>query len=203
MKKVLKIVLSISGIAFCIWMCLTLWVESSGPVKKNEFGNASAAYTALVVYDPDPIYNFDQQICESFAKGLGNNKWKVIVATVAAAKKLNQQNIDLYILCANTYNWSPDWSLCRYVETSENMENKNVVAITVGAGSTGRSQRLFEEILYRKKANVIDSKTFWFMRSNDKTSLTESNINVAINMTRAWAKTIAGKMPNSSLSTNY
>jgi hypothetical protein len=38
--------------------------EKEGPYDKFNIGNLNAQ-KALILYDPDPFYNLDQQICES------------------------------------------------------------------------------------------------------------------------------------------
>ncbi|MEO6671150.1 MAG: hypothetical protein ABIN36_16830 [Ferruginibacter sp.] len=141
------------------------------------------------MYDPDPFYNLDQQICESVGQVFSENKWNVSVNTVAGI--LDKENsYDLYIFCANTYNWSPDPAITGLVKKIK-LENKNVVAITLGGGSTKRSQRKFENIFTDKKARLLGSRSFWLWKPNDKKRLKESNVKVAIEMARSWAGEIA------------
>lgn len=171
------------------WLILTILAERKGPARSLQLGMQRDNRKALIVYDPDPFYNLDQQICESVGQVFSENKWNVSVNTVAGILD-NENSYDLYIFCANTYNWSPDPAITRLVKKIK-LENKNVVAITLGGGSTKRSQRKFENIFTDKKARLLGSRSFWLWKPNDKKRLKESNVKVAIEMARSWAGEIA------------
>lgn len=181
------------AVAFLLlaWLILTLWIEQEGSKRNLELGATVNGKIVLVVYDPDPFYNFDQQLCEAFALTLVDQGWKVVVSTVSAAKELKNSQYNLYVLCANTYNWSPDWAIANYIKTTAPIEQRKVVAITVGAGSTGRSQREFETLIRSKGAILIDSRSFWLWRPNDEALLQESNVILALNLVQDWAEEIA------------
>jgi hypothetical protein len=193
MKKSLKILVFTLVLISISWTALTLWVEQEGAAKDVELGNSENGKTALIVYDPDPFYNLDQQVCEAFGQSLADNGWKVHVATVAAAKKLQTLPVNLYVFCANTYNWSPDWAIRDFIKSNTLINEKNVVAITLGAGTTGRSQRLLESYIKSKNGNLIASKSFYLWRPNDEVLTQESNVAFAINLTKQWADEIAKK----------
>lgn len=40
--------------------------------------------------------------------------------------------------------------------------NKQLVAITAGAGSTNNSHKIFEKLKKRNRTHLLDSKSFWF-----------------------------------------
>lgn len=103
---------------------------------------------------------------------------------------MKDASFQLYVFCANTYNWSPDWAVTRFIKKHAAITDKNVVAITLGTGTTGRSQKVFENIIKSRKGKLIDSKTFWFWRPNDQTRLKESNVVVAVDMARKWGNQI-------------
>jgi hypothetical protein len=109
---------------------------------------------------------------------------------------LNKQpsdSIDLYILCANTYNWSPDWSVGNFIK-NELPNKKDVVAITLGAGTTGRSKRILESLIKDKGGKLIDSRTFWLWRPNDESAIQESNVSLVISLTKQWAEDVNKKI---------
>ena len=87
-----------------IWTLLTMWAESPGPSRSWKLGNPAAKKRALIVYDPDPFYNLDEQVSRSFGQALADNGMQVTVASVRAVGKSPEQLIDLYVFCANTYN---------------------------------------------------------------------------------------------------
>ena len=98
-KKIIGNIILAIGI---VWLLLTLWVEAAGPEKSFTIGKKNATKNALVVFDPDPIYDLDEQVCKGFAEGLSQYNWLVTVASVAAAQQLEAE-YDLYLFCANTY----------------------------------------------------------------------------------------------------
>lgn len=196
MKKTRRILLVVVSLILILWLALTIWAEKTGTEKAMLVGTEGNKGTALIVYDPDPFYNLDEQLCESFASTMAANDWKVCIETVAAALKSTDTAYSLYVLCANTYNWSPDWAIQDFVKNTHGLENKNVVAITIGGGSTIRSQRIFEELIKSRKANLLDSKSFWLWKPNDENRMKEPNTKVANDMVKNWAGQIALKLNN-------
>lgn len=170
-----------------------MWVELKGPKILWQSGGAISAKTVLIVYDPDPIYNFDEQVCLSFAQGFVDRGIKVNVATVAATEDLKSQSFDAYVFCANTYNWHPDWALSKFIK-NQSLNNKPVIAITVGSGNTSLSQEALEEIIANSHGKILASRSFWLMKPNDKKRIKEANVNVAKSMVNAWATEIAGQI---------
>lgn len=186
MKKTIK--WGISLLFICL--ILTVWVEKEGPYDKWNMGNIYATKKALILYDPDPFYNLDQQVCESIASVLADNDYNVTIATVAAVNDIKTTDYQLYVFCANTYNWKPDWAITRAIEQQLTITDKNVIAVTVGAGSTEYSQKSFEKLIKAKKANLLDSKSFWIWKPNDETRTKESNVKVAVDISSLWVSKI-------------
>ncbi len=110
-----------------IWAILTLWAESTGKSETWQPRNSAFVKKALIVYDPDPFYNFDEQVCRSFSEGLNTGGIAATVATVAAANAIESQSFDLYIFCANTYNWRPDRAVSRFIKRHSLLKDKPVV----------------------------------------------------------------------------
>ncbi len=189
-SKTIK-VLIILGAMGLIWMALTFIAEKEGKGTIDTVGKSSAIQRALIVYDPDPFYNFDEQICTSFAKGLANQGWLVKITTVAATAHLETENFDLYIFCTNTYNWNPDRILSDHIKEHKFLKDKKVVAITLGSGSTQRSQRILERIIHKKEANLIGSNSYWLIRPNGTSNNNESNINSALDKVYTFGEEIA------------
>ncbi len=189
MKKPFRILLYTVVLSSVVWILLTLWVRRTSANKTWQLGNVAKGPLALIVFNPDPIYNLDEQISLAFGQGLAKHKFRVHVVTVAAAMNI-KEHPDLFVLCANTYNWRPDQSISNFVR-SHAFEKKNVIAITLGSGSTEASQRRFENLIKEKKANLIGSKSFWLMKPNDETRMNESNVKVATEMAYQWGEEIA------------
>ncbi|MBC8082339.1 MAG: hypothetical protein H7Z21_03950 [Hymenobacter sp.] len=191
MKKLLKTT-GIAALAMGAgWAALTLWAESAGPKRSWKLGNQAAKKRALIVYDADPFYNLDEQVCRSFGQALADNGMRVTVATVKAAGDSSGQPVDLYVFCANTYNWAPDWSVSDFIKTQVHLNGKSVVAITVGGGGTAAAQAGLEKLLLDQKARLLDSRPLWLLKPNDESRGQESNVAVAVSMAYAWGAEIA------------
>jgi hypothetical protein len=173
------------------WMAMTLWVEATGPAVWKEVGQRSAARQALLVFDPDPFYDLDDQVCHAFAEGLATDSIHSDIVTVAAADITRAASYDLYVFCANTYNWRPDDAVVGFIERCERLNGRPVFAITLGAGSTAASQRTLENLLLQKGARIVGSSAHWLWRPNDEGRLQESNVDVAVDQVRQEAMAIA------------
>ena len=191
MKKSLKI----TGIAVlaigAVWTALTVWAERTGPKRRWQLGSSTAKKRALIVYDPDPFYDLDEQVSRAFGQALADGGMRVTVATVAAVSDADNQAVDLYVFCANTYNFRPDWAVSDFIQKQENLAGKSVVAITLGSGTTGASQEALETLIHDKKANLLDSRSLWLFKPNDESLLLESNVAVTVSMAYAWGEEIA------------
>lgn len=177
-----------------VWILLTCWAESAGPKKSWELGNTASGKHTLIVYDPDPFYNLDEQVSRSYGQALADRGMHVRVATVKAAREFKDQPVDLYVFCANTYNWRPDWAVSNFIEKQVVLENKPVVAITLGSGSTEASRKALEKLILKRRGNLLDSHSLWLMKPNDESRLTESNPNVAVSMAYTWGEQMAKRI---------
>lgn len=191
MKIRSKKLIIIFSIILVIWTLLTLIVERKGAENITIIGEPTSEQKVLILYDPDPFYNLDEQIGRSFAESLAESGWLSKVITVSAASDLNNEQFNLYVFCANTYNWSPDWAISNFINNSTNLKGKKVIAITLGSGSTERSQRILEAQIKQKEAILLDSKVYWLMKPNDESRAKESNVEVAVDMAKTFGKQIA------------
>ena len=170
------------------WFILTMWVEAEGPKKSWKFGVLpSSNDQILIVYDPDPFYNLDEQVCRSFGQAMADSGLHGMVATVSAAKELKDRDFAVYVLCANTYNWQPDWSVTSFIKKEITIKAKPVIAITLGSGSTEWSQKSFEKTIIGNGGLLIDSKSLWLLRPNDELRMKETNAGVAKSIVYDWA----------------
>jgi hypothetical protein len=175
-----------------IWLLLSIWVEAEGPSYRTSYGSTTVAKKALIVYDADPLYNLDEQVCKAFAKTLEDSGWFVIVVTVPAAKLIKDEFL-FYVVCANTYNWAPDKAVQGFLKSKQIPAGSKIAAITLGSGSTAASKRKLDRLILKHKYNLIDSKTFWLLRPNDKSRMLEKNTDVAKDLIQKWA---AGLLKN-------
>lgn len=182
MKIFVKVLM---GIAL-VWGGLSIWVELPGSDIELRM-RPELDKRALIVYDPDPIYNLDWQVCKSFAEGLDREVWGIDLLSVSEALRQERQDYELYVFCTNTYNWDPDWVLRSFMENMEGLKGKSTVALTVGSGSTTRAKRIMEKVLVEKEAELLASEEFWLMRPNDEQRMEEPNSLVAADKARELA----------------
>jgi hypothetical protein len=199
MKNLLATAGSLLLMVVVVWGLLTLWVEAEGPAKSQTMGNPASDTKALIVYDPDPLYNLDEKVCKTFGKTLAAQGLRVKIATIAAFSGMSPNapalgHYDLYVFCANTYNWRPDWAVSDFIQSAP-IAQKPVVAITLGSGSTAAAQRTLEKIISDKEGQLISSRSFWLVRPNDETRLEGSNVAVCLEQVTHWASTLGDSLP--------
>jgi hypothetical protein len=200
--KIMKKLLKITGITVLviasIWTFVTVWAERVGPKRSWQLGSPTAKKRALIIYDPDLIYNLDEQVSRSFGQALADQGMQVTVASVAAASEAGNQPMDLYVFCANTYNFRPDWAVTDFIQKQTNLDGKSVVGITVGSGSTEDSQHALETLLRGKKANLLDSRSLWLFKPNDESRMQESNVAIAVSRAYSWGEEMAKRILTTS-----
>lgn len=172
-----------------IWTAATLITQYSGNGEVVETGSEYHTEKALIVYNPDPFYNLDFQICKSFANGLLSQNISSTICTTKNLKADDYHHYNLYVFCANTYNFAPDWEIVKAIKKLP-LKNENVVALTVGAGSTKRAKNKVEQLLKSKSANLLDSKAYWLLRPNDEDRTKENNVQVANDKANQFGKEI-------------
>jgi hypothetical protein len=192
--------LRISAItALCVaivWTLLTVWVMAPGKENVTIIGDRSDSVRVLVTYDPDPIYDLDEQVCRALAKGLAENHIGVVIATTESARKIDIRPFRSVVICANTYNWSPDRAVIQFVKDCGDLDSKDVIAITVGSGSTAKAREKFERELRLAGANIISSNEWWLMRPNDESRIKENNVEVAVDQAYHLGLTLSGQLRN-------
>ncbi|PKL79575.1 MAG: hypothetical protein CVV25_07430 [Ignavibacteriae bacterium HGW-Ignavibacteriae-4] len=184
MKKNIRRLIYTLSIVSIVWIGLTIWVQFSNSGDEIIIGETGGEPTVLITYNPDPIYNLDEQICIAFAKGLATNGIKSRIITTNTEPLTEEY--DIYVFCANTYNWAPDWGITSFIYNIPNLENKNCINITVGSGSTSRARTILAKSVQDRNANLMDSREFWLLKPNDENRIEESNIDVAVDMANQW-----------------
>lgn len=192
--KSLRLLLLIALGISVIWTDLTIWVEMPARQEVIRLGDPMDSLRVLMVYDPDPIYNLDEQVCRGLAKGLNENHIQVVLATPKAARALDMKIFTGIVVCANTYNWAPDKAVVDFVEESHAVYDKKVVAITVGSGSTAEAHEKLEHKLLANGADIVLSKEWWLMRPNDEARMEEKNVDVAVDQAYHAGLSIADSM---------
>jgi len=196
MKKFLKVTFFTMTAILTGWCVLTIVVERKGPKHSWSFGDSNSTEKVILIYDPDPFFNLDEQVCKEFGKVLSENGISARVVTVAAAGDITLSSFDTYVFCANTYNWGPDLAVSNYIKEQNSLHNKPVIAITLGGGSTKLSQERLEQLIINQGGKIIDSRSIWLLRPNDENNSEDSNIQVALSKTRTWATSIAEEIRN-------
>ena len=194
MTKRWKRIIKLIGLVLIIWTVLTLWVQYSGKEFLYEYKADQSEASALIVFNPDPLYNLDEQVCKSFAEGLQLNGISSTVATVKSAKEQVENDYDLYVFCVNTYNWTPDWRLTKFIKGHPKLDEAKVVALTVGAGATMRAQRKLEWHLSDQGADLMGSEMYWLLKPNDENRMQDENVKLASDKAHNFGKKVGEEL---------
>ncbi len=196
-KRRLRIVGWSVGIFMVIWGFLTLLAEQERHGGRWEFGSEPLAGRALIQYNPDLFYNLDHQVSRAFAEGLVEEGWRADVISTAELAGLDVEAYDLFVYCANTYNWAPDRQISQAIRSALHLKGKPAAAITLGSGSTARSKRLLEELILDQEALLIRSETYWLMKPNDESRPGVPNTQVAREKAREMGRECARDLRSS------
>jgi NAD(P)H-dependent FMN reductase len=175
------------------WVGLTIYVQRDGQDISVDIDGVEPSNKALVVFDPDPFYNLDQQLCKVFGETINQYQWQVNIRSVSMALNVQTFDYDLIVLCANTYNWAPDNSLVKWLKRI-NLNQKPVVLLTLGGGSTARAQGILEDLVSEQGAIILGSEEFWSWRPNDENRTELANNLVAQNLVKDFAKEMIKKL---------
>ena len=170
-----------------IWIVLTIWVELPGPARQWTFGEKESGTHVVIIFDPDPLYDLDEQVCLSLGRALAEKNIYVEIFTVAAANGISSR-IDGIIICANTYNWQPDWAIAGFIKDTPSIKHKKIFAITLGSGSTETAKLKLESLIKRQQGDLLESRSLWLMRPNDESKMAKSNVLVANEMAYHWGE---------------
>lgn len=190
----MRILIYIVGGILLFWVILTIITQYIGRADTFEVEENAQALRAALIYNPDPYYNLDEQVCNSFGEGL--QEAGIAYAVVPTQNFNTNVEFDLYLFCANTYNWAPDWGIQQLIRQLD-LTNKPVAAITVGAGSTQAAKRKLERLLNKQSAQLLGSETYWLLRPNDEHRPDEDNVFVAMDLAKSFGEKIGEQIkPN-------
>jgi len=184
-------VLWLVGILFMVfsWYLVGIWVNHYGKARIQNYEQVNPSQQAIILFNPDPIYNLDEQVGQAFAEGLWEKDWAVQLATVQSKHTIDPQLFDLIVFCANTYNFAPDQGTIDAI-SDFSIEGKPIVALTLGSGTTSRAHRILKNHIERAGGDIVAEKQLWLMRPNDESRLDESNIEVAKDIAKEMASHI-------------
>jgi hypothetical protein len=148
--------------------------------------NADGGSRALVLYHPDKLGAFTDDLSSAIADELAKHGFDVMLHTMTPAQPPDPRSFALVAVVSNTYYWAPDRPTRKLLEELR-FDGVMTIGLIGGAGSTDRAQRLFVESLRSAGAELYDVRAFWILRPNDETRLQEPNRGVAIDMARRFA----------------
>lgn len=193
MKTTMYIAAVAIGFILIAWLALTIYAQAEGKAKTVWLGEEDSDRRVLITYDPDPIYNLDEQVGLSIAETFSQKDWAVALKTVRATRDDKLSDYDLFVVIANTYNWAPDRSIKHFIQRCSELQDRPIAAMTLGSGSTTRAQRLLEQAILESGNKLIGSQKLWLLRPNDEERIKESNVEVARDMAGEWAKEVSLK----------
>jgi hypothetical protein len=195
LKKTWRMLALIIGVILFLWTVTTLWAQWSGASKVVQSSpEATVTKRICIYYNPDPIYNLDEQVCMHMMQTLSAECYVEVRTTQSG---VSSEDFDAFIFCANTYNFAPDWGVTGVMSRlKEKTRGKTVGLLTLGAGSTGRAERLLKKsALPHDEANVLE-KTIWLMKPNaDEVQSREDNLKLAKEMAAEFSKAVLVQTP--------
>ena len=176
-RKLTTLLYIIAG--FCtLWLGLTLVVQNSWKSDYYVWKPGEKA-DVLILYHPDLFYAFDRKMPLAAGETFLRKGYIPVVDSYDRVSEADLSQLKYLLIITNTYNWSPDWPTQKWLEKT-NLNNKKVIAVTLGAGSTASSWSKMNNLLASSGAEVILTTTSWLLKPNDESRMKEDNVLVAI-----------------------
>jgi hypothetical protein len=177
-----------------IWYLLTLYVQQPGGIYLKDITSQEAKKKAVLVFDPDPFYNLDEKLCNSFARALKERGFNAYIRSPQSLESSLLEDTDLLVLCSNTYNWAPDTEIRSFWKNYRLAEGQKTALMTLGGGATARARRIMEEAILNKNGFLVGSREFWTWKPNDEKRTDEKNSVVAQDMVYQWAIELSSQL---------
>ncbi|MCC7406271.1 MAG: hypothetical protein IT288_17895 [Bdellovibrionales bacterium] len=149
--------------------------------------------SALIIMHPSWLDGFQEELTAAFASSLAANGWRVERMRARSDQIPELAHYQLIVIGTNTYYWRPDLPTKR-VLAQLNLENKRVVGIVSGAGSTDWAVASLRQLLVESHGEVLDVRPFWLWRPNDEMRMDEPNREVAVDLARQFGHWAAERM---------
>jgi hypothetical protein len=151
--------------------------------------HAGGAQRALIVYHPSTIDTFQQNLTESFARGLSESGWSVDRVTASSAESPDLGPYALVAFGTNTYYWAVDWPTLRWIERAgQGLSGKACAGLVSGFGATEQAERQLHQALTAAGCRTAEVRPFWTLRTNDETDTETPNRDVALRLAREMGK---------------
>jgi hypothetical protein len=167
------------------WTIATYYVEQEGPIVFDDNSMSNEGRQALIVYDPDPVVHQDAEICQLISKGLLEANWNTTLASVQGIEDVGLDRYDLFVICANAYNFGPDRIVKNFISGGSFLKNKHVAVLAVGKLGHTKAQKELEKLVLSEGGILLDSQAL----ESILTSKQESNKigQKATTIVRNWA----------------
>jgi hypothetical protein len=140
-----------------------------------------------VLFHPSRDAHFSDDLSSAVASGLIAAGFSVDRATLTRSTPGAPKRYALIAVVSDTYWWSPDIPTLRYLGRAR-FDGIHAIGLIGGAGSTARSQRILDKALRDTGATVIETRSFWLWRPNDKARMKEPNREVALSQAKQFGE---------------
>lgn len=165
-KKVLLIILLTFIIVSASLLAYASFVMNNDVVSELAIKNPQGSKTALILYHPG-LSSFSHDVSYAFTDGLIQNNWRVEITTPSREAPIDISKYDLLVVASNTYGFSPDTPTTRHLERIGDLNEIQVVLLTLGAGSALESQQSLENMVQTQSGIIIRSILVYSMAPNE------------------------------------
>jgi len=164
-KKIFLIILLTLIIVSASLLAYASFVMNNDVVSELVIKNPQGSKTALILYHPG-LSSFSHEVSYAFADGLIQNNWRVEITTPSIEAPTDLSKYDLLVVASNTYGFSPDTPTTRHLERIGDVNEIEVVLLTLGAGSALESQQSLENMVQAQGGIIIRSILVYSMAPN-------------------------------------
>jgi hypothetical protein len=165
-KKVLLIILLTFIIVSASLLAYASFVMNNDVISELVIKNPQGSKTALLLYHPG-LSSFSHDVSYAFADGLIQDNWRAEITTPSIEAPTDLSKYDLLVVVSNTYGFSPDTPTIRHLERVGDLNEIQVVLLTLGAGSALESQQTLENMVQAQNGTIIKSILVYSMAPNE------------------------------------
>lgn len=193
MRKTIKLALWILAIAVA---SVTILVEFPSAFVIEEIKNA-AGPKALILYHPSRDTRFSDDLSLALAQGLHQGGVQVDRATMSPGTPDAFHSYRLIAIVSNTYYWTPDLPTLWYLRRAH-LKSNALIGLIGGSGATDRAKEILAQSLRDTGSTLIGVRSFWLLRPNDKSRLSEPNRGVALDLARQFGRETAARLSHTA-----
>ncbi len=179
-KKTLRIFFALTIVSILTFTFFLIFPQIEKVTDIETINPGGVTGKILVVYHPG-ISNFQKNVTRSFVNGLVEKDYIVDMTTPSSKTTTEIDRYDLIVLGSPTYGFSPAKPIEDYIKRVGDFNDKKVVVLLTGAGSTDESIEEMKDLIEVANGSIIEVLILWSSAPNEEIYETSDPLEIAYN----------------------